>query len=57
METVNYKVGQKIQAYIDYANEIVEGTITAVSVHKGRLSYSLDSNRFVYHSQIWGAYE
>ena len=57
MKKQHYKIGQKIQAYIDYANEIVEGTIIAISEHKGRLAYSLDNHRFVYHSQVWGSYE
>ena len=52
-----YKVGQKIQGYIDYANEIIEGTITAIGIHKGKKVYSLDGGRFIYESQIWGSYE
>ena len=52
----SYKIGQRIQAYINCNNEIIDGIIVSIGIHKGRTAYNLDNNRFVYDSQIWGNY-
>lgn len=49
-----YKVGQKIKAFIDYANETIEGTIIGIGDHRGRRVYDLDCNRYLYEKQIVG---
>jgi hypothetical protein len=56
MTTQLYKAGQRIQAYIFCSNEILEGVIEHVGTHKGRVTYSIGGNRFVYHNQVWGAF-
>ena len=51
------KIGDKIQCYIDYANEIFDGVVIGIGTHKGRKIYDLDNSRFVYESQILGIWE
>lgn len=47
-----YKIGTKIQAYIEYSDEIIKGNIISIGTHKGKKVYDLDNGRFVYDSQI-----
>jgi hypothetical protein len=56
MTTPTYKIGQRIQVIISYSGEIFDGIIISIGEHKGRKVYDLDCNRFVYESQILGAY-
>ena len=49
-----YRNGTKIQAII--IDTIIDGVIIGVGVHKGRIVYDLDNSRFIYGSQIIGAY-
>ena len=56
MTASTYKIGQRIQVLISCSGEIFDGIIVNIGEHKGRKVYDLDNSRFVYESQILGAY-